>query len=117
MTHPTTTEATRRPRPAKEDAAPYPDAGTGDDIVQDILSLVLSMAPGFTAALARQVDAQVRERWGGDRPFIARRVGEGRSARNAAIRRDYLAGERLTLLERRYGLSERHLLRIIKSGS
>lgn len=88
-----------------------------DDIVQDMLSLVMSLAPNFTQALADQVDAQVRERWGGDEPYIARRRGEGRSARNAAIRRDYLAGERLGLLERRYGLSERQLLRIVKTAA
>lgn len=94
---------------ADEDPLP-----SGDDIVTDILRRVIAMAPAFSAALARQVEQSVRRDWGGDRVFIARREGEGRSQRNDAIRRDYLAGERLALLERRYGLSQRQLLRVIK---
>lgn len=112
----TATKSVPRPQAKAQRQAAEPIATPiTDDIVQDMLAIVLALAPNFSRALAEQVDAQVRDRWGGDRPYIARRRGEGRSARNAAIRRDYLAGERMGLLERRYGLSERQLLRIIKS--
>ena len=47
--------------------------------------------------------------------FIAKRCGEGHSSRNSRVFRDYLAGERVKLLSRRYELSERQVLRIIKS--
>lgn len=85
-----------------------------DDIVQDMLALVLSLAPGFTQALADQVEAEVRQRWGGDRPYIARRRGEGNSARNSRIKADYLRGERIGYLSRHYDLSERRILQILK---
>lgn len=85
------------------------------DIIDDLLRIVLSMAPGFTAALAAQVDKEARARWGGDRPYIGTRSGRGSSARNANIKRDYLAGEHFHLLERRYGLSRSRLWEIIKS--
>lgn len=89
-------------------------AHNADDIVQDMLALVLSLAPGFTQALADQVDAEVRQRWGGDRPYIARRRGEGHSTRNQQIKADYLRGERVSYLSRHYKLSERRVLQILK---
>ena len=86
-----------------------------NDIIDDILRRVIAMAPGFSAALAAQVDKQAREQWGGDRPYISIRRGAGSSSRNAAIKRDYLAGEHIPLLERRYSLGRSRLWEIIKS--
>lgn len=91
-------------------------ADDGEDIVVDILRMVIAMAPTFSQALAGQVERQVKEKWGGDRPYIPRpRSAATYSARNDAIRRDYIAGERIGLLERRYGLKKTRLWEIIKS--
>ena len=60
------------------------------------------------------LEAQVRADWGGDRVFIARKSAQDHSQRNSRIMRDYLAGERLSLLERRYLLTQRRILQIIK---
>jgi Mor family transcriptional regulator len=95
---------------------PWDDDAAGDDIVCDILRRVVALSPAFTAALAAQVDRQVREHWGGDRPYIARRAGEGTSSRNAAIRRDHRNGERIGLLCRRYGLSRQRIYQILCEG-
>ena len=84
-----------------------------DDFVSDVLAVVASVAPLAPEQVAA-AEAEVRARWGGDRPYIAHRAGEGKSQRNEQIRRDYLRGERLALLERRYGLSQRRLLQIIR---
>ena len=90
-----------------------------NDIVLDILSRLqqaLTEAKGeLTPELMKGVEASVRADWGGDRVFIARRRGEGHGNRNSRIMRDYLGGERLKLLARRYELSERQVLRIIKA--
>lgn len=90
-----------------------------NDIVLDILGRVqeaLAEAKGeLTPELVKSVEAGVRADWGGDRVFIAKRRGERHSSRNSRIFRDYLAGERVKLLSRRYELSERQVLRIIKS--
>ncbi len=90
-----------------------------NDIVLDILGRVqeaLAEAKGeLTPELVKSVEASVRADWGGDRVFIAKRRGEGHSSRNSRIFRDYLAGERVKLLSRRYELSERQVLRIIKA--
>jgi len=90
-----------------------------NDIVLDILVRVqeaLAEAKGeLTPELVKSVEVGVRADWGGDRVFIAKRRGEGHSNRNSRIFRDYLAGERVKLLSRRYELSERQVLRIIKA--
>lgn len=90
-----------------------------NDIVLDILGRVqeaLAAAKGeLTPELVKGVEADIRAQWGGDRVFIARIRGEGHSSRNSRIFRDYLAGERVKLLSRRYELSERQVLRIIKA--
>jgi Mor family transcriptional regulator len=92
-----------------------------NDIVLDILGRVqeaLAAAKGeLTSELVKSVEAGVRADWGGDRVFIAKRRGEGHSTRNSRIFRDYLSGERVKLLSRRYELSERQVLRIIKAPS
>lgn len=90
-----------------------------NDIVLDILGRLqeaLAAAKGeLTPELVQGVEAEIRADWGGDRVFIAKRCGEGHSNRNSRIFRDYLGGERVNLLSRRYKLSERQVLRIIKS--
>ena len=93
----------------------YDNEAQADDFVCDVLRLVRQLIPKITDELAAQADAALRERWGGDRPYIARRLGQGRSERNERIRRDYLAGERFELLERRYGITSRRILQIIKA--
>ena len=88
-----------------------------DDIIDDVLRRVIEMAPAFTAALAAQVARETRHEWAGDKArifYIARRDDETRSARNESIMRDYRSGERLALLERRYGITQRRILQIIK---
>lgn len=84
-----------------------------DDIVEYMLQCVLALAPSLNQAVLDAADKHMREVWGGDRPYIARRSGDGLSARNAAIRRDHQAGERIPLLMRRYGLSRFQLHRIL----
>lgn len=108
----------RKPAPAKAQPAEPLFQGQSyhaapDDFVCDVLSLVLELAPGITGAQAAQVDAALRERWGGDRPYIAKRQGEGRSDRNAAIRRDYQRGESIALLCRRYQVSRVTVWRVL----
>lgn len=89
-----------------------------DDLVADILARATRAADKnegvLTAEMADKIERDVRADWGGDRVFIPKRAGDGHSERNGRIKRDYLNGERLALLERRYQLSTRRLLQIIK---
>lgn len=116
-----TMNKTRRQAPAAPPAARQPGLEVFDpdenDIVADMLRVVLSLAPAFSAELAARAEAEMRDRWGGDNVYISRRTGDGRSARNAAILRDHRNGERVPLLSRRYKLTERRILQILKSGA
>lgn len=96
--------------PTEPIPAAYEPSAT--DIISDLLSQVLAMAPEFSAALAAQIERDAREKWGGDRVYVQRKGGT-LSHRNAAIKRDYRAGERVPLLSRRYGLSTPRLWEII----
>lgn len=87
-----------------------------DDVVEYMFRCLLAMSPQFSDAVRQSAERHVREMFGGSRVYIARRGGDGTAERNAAIVRDYLKGERLSFLERRYQLSQRRILQIIKSG-
>lgn len=96
-------------KPAKRTAS--------DDILDDFIRRLLELSPEFSRAVAEQAAQRVRHDWAGDAAricYIARNGEALRSQRNSAIVRDYLAGERVALLSRRYQLTERRILQIIK---
>lgn len=88
-----------------------------DDLVEYSIRVVLAMTPRLNdelkARIERDAGEKVREIFGGDRHYISRRKGESKNVRNSQIRRDYKAGERIPLLQRRYGLSVARLWQII----
>ena len=108
----------KKPRPmqttlditATEEAAFVSDE---NDLIDDVLRRVIEMAPAFSAALAKQISEQVRHDWAGELLYIAKNNTSMRGQRDIKIKRDWQMGERLALLERRYGLSERRLRQII----
>ncbi len=110
-----------QPDPAiVEDNARLASVPITDDVVEYTIACALALSPPDMRAdirqrFAEQTSKQVRRVFGRDRVYIGVRAGEGNSARNAAIKRDYLAGEHIPLLERRYGLKRSRLWEIIKS--
>ena len=86
-----------------------------DDVVAYTLACILALAPRTSAAMVTTVERQVRDVFGGDEVWVASAAAQLRAERDHKIRRDYLAGERLGLLQRRYSLSKRRLLQIVKS--
>jgi Mor family transcriptional regulator len=90
-----------------------------NDLIADILSRISAACAAndekFTPEIAEAVEKDIRSDWGGDRYFVAKHKNSGdHSERNSRIMRDYLNGERLKLLERRYKLSGRRILQIIR---
>lgn len=83
-----------------------------DDFVSDLIAVVRSRAK-LTDEQAAAIMADVRERWGGHSSYIARRPGEVRDVRNAAIRRDFQRGESVTFLSRRYSLSRQTIYNVL----
>lgn len=92
-----------------------------DDVIEYTIACALALSPPdiraeVRAHIAKHTSAQARRIFGGDRPYISRKLGEGTSERNASIKRDYWQkGEHIPLLERRYSLSKSRLWEIIKS--
>lgn len=80
--------------------------------------LILAMrALGISDQVAGMVAAEwqagvVRD-WGGERPYIGKGGQRAMSRRDAAIWRDWRAGERAPALARRYGISARRVLQIV----
>lgn len=85
------------------------------DIMQRIMAACQKNEQKITPQIADDVEKSIRADWGGDRYFVAKHKNGGdHSERNSRIMRDYLNGERLKLLERRYQLSGRRILQIIR---
>lgn len=85
-----------------------------DDFVSWFVAAAQEECPEMTDEQAARLASRACGTWGGDRPYIAKRQGEGRSDRNAAIRRDFQRGESIPLLMRRYELCRRQILRVLK---
>lgn len=99
------------------DLRPTGDAPTYDenDLVHDILYRVRRMFDLPEEKLV-EVEQGVRQDWGGERPYIAR-LGESakliRGKRDQMIRDQFRRGEHVSLLARRWGLSERRVQQIV----
>jgi len=102
------------PEPVPPPKLPWDDSA--DDIVADVLRRVFLMVPTLGVEIVLSIDKDVRQTWGGDRVYIPRRAGEGRSERNAMIRRDFANGERIGLLSRRYKLTPRQVSNIVSGN-
>lgn len=120
------TESTQAPTPDAESAGIKPDVQARlnavpvtEDVVAYMLGCWLAVAPRTSMAMVHAVEQQVRHTFGGDEVWIAKGqnklLAQLRAERDERIRRDYLAGERLELLERRYELTKRRLFQIVKS--
>lgn len=86
----------------------------GVDLISEAFDAVLHfLRQGLDEAAAKDAaHGVIAKGWRGSRWYVSGQ--NSTSVRNEAIVRDYLRGERLALLERRYGLTQRRLLQIIK---
>lgn len=85
------------------------------DIVTRIFEAIaerLNAPETFTEAIARQIEEQIRQEYGGCEIYIR---GMRIEQRNRRIHRDHAHGESCELLMRRYRLSRRQLQRILAS--
>jgi hypothetical protein len=115
------TIATARTKPTSPAATAAPTLFTGqsttgpglpqphtDDVVQDILATVATLLAKATprmdadtlATLLADADRLARSAWGGERPYISKRLGDSISARSRAIRAAYAQGMRVGAIAR-----------------
>lgn len=89
---------------------PTPSA---DDLVQDLLAHIHRLAPDVPADVLHQADRYARATWGGSRPYISKKLGEGISHRNAAIRAHHQRGLRVGAIARLMDCSESQVERAL----
>lgn len=83
-----------------------------DDVVEFTLRCVLALAPSLSRAIVDAAEQHVRQVFGGDEVWVSKR--RNLACRNAEIMREYLAGERISYLSRKYRITERRVMQIIK---
>jgi Mor family transcriptional regulator len=94
-------------------AAPAPD-DLPDDVLDDFTQRLIAVMPAM-AEQVRKVSRAVRFDWAGESSlYIACMSGSMRSSRNEQILIEYKAGAHIGGLSRKWGISERQVLRIIK---
>jgi Mor family transcriptional regulator len=84
-----------------------------DDIVAHILQLAQ-----LPVEQAERIEREIRAYWGGERPYIAKLGELGKrlmSARYESIRTESRRGESDQFLARRWGLTPRHIRRIVSA--
>lgn len=92
-----------------------------DDLIADILGRIRACCSPKAAEKLdlASIEAEVRRDWGGERHYVARSgetARKGLPQRDRQIREQYRRGERVRLLARRWGLSERRVRQIVKEG-
>ena len=81
-----------------------------------LMSCVLALAPQLSQAITDSAMKQTIKNFGQQSHYLVGRYYKDIQARDASIKVDYWQkGERIPLLERRYGLSKSRLWEIIKS--
>lgn len=92
---------------------------THADIVRDMLARVRraekEAGRQLDDDLARQVEVEIREHWGGEQLHVPRRLArEALEERNSRIHRAYLQGVRLAEIARQEQLTQRQVHRVVR---
>ena len=86
------------------------------DVVAYTLQMVISMAPGFSAALAKQIEDQVKSEFGGRRLFLPKGAKRLTNDQRQAVFQDGLTSLPDHEIIEKHQISKTTLWRIMKSG-
>lgn len=86
------------------------------DIVSIMLQRVIAMAPGFSAALASQIEQQLRAEYGGKRLHINKRGKRLTPEQRQAVFQDGLSSMSTTEITEKHKISRATLYRQMKKG-
>lgn len=90
-----------------------------EDIIIDMVqrcAAILANPPLDAASQTKalqDLEKGLRADWGGDRPYIAHRRGDGHSERNSRIMRAHQQGKHIAWMAKKENLSERRVTQII----
>lgn len=97
-----------QPQPNQDDLEP--------DIVSIMLQRVIAMAPGFSAALASQIEQQLRAEYGGKRLHINKRGKYLTPEQRQAVFQDGLSSMSTAEITAKHKISRATLYRHMKQG-
>ena len=86
------------------------------DIVALVLQKVIAMAPGFSAALASQIEQLVKEEHGGKRLYVPKGAKRLTPEQRAAVFKDGLSDMTTEEITKKYKITGRTLQRTMKLG-
>lgn len=86
------------------------------DLVTILLQKVIAMAPGFSAALAAQVEAQVRDEFGGQRLYIPKGRKRLTDQQRQAVFEDGKSSMENIEITKKHKISKVTLYKIMKEG-
>jgi Mor family transcriptional regulator len=86
------------------------------DIVALVLQKVIAMSPGFSEALARQIEQEVKEEHGGQRLFVPKGAKRLTPEQRAAVFQDGLTDMDNDAISKKHKVSRATIYRVMKSG-
>jgi Mor family transcriptional regulator len=86
------------------------------DIVALVLKMVIEMAPGFSEAIARQIEQEVKEKHGGQRLFIPKGTKRLTAEQREAVFKDGLSNMDNDEIIKKHNISRRTIYRVMKEG-
>lgn len=86
------------------------------DIVALVLQRCIEMAPGFSAALAKQIEQEVKEQHGGKRMFVPKGTKRKTPEQLQTIYQDGLTGMSNEEITEKHKIHRATLYRIMKNG-
>jgi Mor family transcriptional regulator len=86
------------------------------DVVAYTLQCVLAMAPGFSAALAKQIEDRVKSEFGGRRLFLPKGAKRLTPEQRQEVFKDGLTTMSTSDLVEKHNISRRTIYRVMKEG-
>jgi Mor family transcriptional regulator len=86
------------------------------DVVAYTLQMVISMAPGFSATLAKQIEDQVKSEYGGRRLFLPKGAKRLTPEQRADVYQDGLTTMPTDAIVEKHQIHRATLYRIMKQG-
>ena len=93
-----------------------PNPTEDPDVVAYTLQCVIAMAPGFSAALAKQIEERVKSEYGGRRLFLPKGVKRLTPEQRKAVFKDGITLMTEEDITQKHQISKTTLWRIMKSG-
>lgn len=94
----------------------FPSQDQDPDVVAYTLQCVIAMAPGFSTALAKQIEEQVKAEFGGRRLFLPKGAKRLTPEQRQAVFTDGLTKMPTEEIVEKHNVSRRTIYRVMKEG-